>query len=192
MKNPIEMLKEIKSVLGIELSGEVVETKLAQMMLENGTVLEAEEFAPEFEVFIVTEEDKIALPVGEYALEDGRILVVETEGLIKEIKEVKGEEVEEEMPSEEMPQEMASEDYATKSELAELKSMIEEIKAMLQPKEEMSEVEELVREDLSKPASEPFKHSPEGEAAKKQIVFGANRPQSTKDTVMSRISQIKK
>ena len=61
MKNPIEMLKEIKSVLGIELSQEVVETKLAQMMLENGTVLEAEEFAPEFEVFIVTEEDKIAL-----------------------------------------------------------------------------------------------------------------------------------
>jgi len=192
MKNPIEMLKEIKSVLGIELSAEVVETKLAQMMLENGTVLEAEEFAPEFEVFIVTEEDKIALPVGEYALEDGRILVVETEGLIKEIKEVKGEEVEEEMPSEEMPQEMASEDYATKSELAELKSMIEEIKAMLQPKEEMSEVEELVREDLSKPASAPLKHSPEAEVTKKQIVFGANKPQSTRDLVMSRISQIKK
>ena len=192
MKNPIEMLKEIKSVLGIELSGEVVETKLAQMMLENGTVLEAEEFAPEFEVFIVTEEDKIALPVGEYALEDGRILVVETEGLIKEIKEVKGEEVEEEMPSEEIPQEMASEDYATKSELAELKSMIEEIKAMLQPKEEMSEVEELVREDLSKPAASPLKHSPEAEVTKKQIVFGANKPQSTRDLVMSRISQIKK
>ena len=187
MKNPIEMLKEIKSVLGIELSAEVVETKLAQMMLENGTVLEAEEFAPEFEVFIVTEEDKIALPVGEYALEDGRILVVETEGLIKEIKEVQGEEE----VSEEV-EEMAAEDYATKSELAELKSMIEEIKAMLQPKEEMSEVEELVKEELSKPAAAPLKHSPEGEAAKKQIVFGANKPQSTRDLVMSRISQIKK
>jgi hypothetical protein len=174
------------------LSAEVVETKLAQMMLENGTVLEAEEFAPDFEVFIVTEEDKIALPVGEYALEDGRILVVEEEGLIKEIKEVEGEEVEEETP-EEMPQEeMAAEDYATKAELAELKSMIEEIKAMLEPKEEMSAVEELVKEELSKPASATLKHSPEGEVAKKQIVFGANRPQSTKDTVMSRISQIKK
>jgi hypothetical protein len=188
MKNPIAMLKEIKSVLGIELSEEVVETKLAQMMLENGTVLEAEEFAPEFEVFIVTEEDKIALPVGEYALEDGRILVVEEEGLIKEIKEVSGEEVEEEV----IEEEMAAEDYATKSELAELKSMIEEIKAMLEPKEEMSEVEELVKEELSKPAAAPIKHSPEGEVAKKQIVFGANRPQNTKDTVMARISQIKK
>ena len=56
------------------------------MTLENGTVLEAEEFAPEMEVFIITEEDKIALPVGEYAMEDGRILKVEEEGIIKEIK----------------------------------------------------------------------------------------------------------
>ena len=188
MKNPIEMLKEIKSVLGIELSEEVVEAKFAQMMLENGTVLEAEEFAADSEVFIVTEEDKIALPVGEYALEDGKVLVVEEEGIIKEIKEVSGEEVEEEVVEEEM----ATEEYATKSELAELKSMIEEIKAMLEPKEEMSKVEELVKEELSKPAVAPIKHSPEGEAAKKQIVFGANRPQNTKDTVMARISQIKK
>jgi hypothetical protein len=180
MKNPIEMLKEIKSVLGIELSQEVVETKLAQMILENGTV---------FEVFIVTEEDKIALPVGEYALEDGKVLVVEEEGIIKEIKELAGEEVEEEAPVEEMAEESM---YATKEELSELKSMIEEIKAMLQPKEEMSEVEELVKEELSKPAAAPIKHSPEGESAKKQIVFGANRPQSTKDLVMARISQIKK
>ena len=190
MKNPIEMLKEIKSVLGIELSEEVVETKLAQMILENGTVLEAEEFAPDFEVFIVTEEDKIALPVGEYALEDGKVLVVEEEGIIKEIKELGGEEVEEEAP---MQEEMAEESmYATKEELSELKSMIEEIKAMLQPKEEMSEVEDLVKEELSKPAAAPIKHSPEGESAKKQIVFGANRPQATKDLVMARISQIKK
>ena len=86
------MLKEIKSVLGIELSEDVQdnvqEIKLAQMTLENGTIIEAEEFAPEFEVFIVTEEDRIALPVGDYALEDGMILVVESEGIIKEIKEM--------------------------------------------------------------------------------------------------------
>ena len=98
MKNPLEMLKEIKSVLGIELSEDTQEvkveqsteateeTKLAQMTLENGTIIEAEVFEPEAEVFIVTEEDRIALPVGEYALEDGMILVVENEGIIKEMK----------------------------------------------------------------------------------------------------------
>jgi hypothetical protein len=188
MKNPIEMLKEIKSVLGIELSGEVIETKLAQMILENGTVLEAEEFAPEFEVFIVTEEDKIALPVGEYALEDGRILVVETEGLIKEIKEIQGEEVEEEeVVSEELaevPELVSKEDFDA------LKEMVKKLMEMLEPKEEV--IEDIMKQEMSKPASAPLKHSPETEVAKKQMVFGANRPQNTKDTVMSRISQIKK
>ena len=128
---PTEMLKEIKSLLGIELSAEVEsqeETKveLAQMILENGTVLEAEEFAPDFEVFIVTEEDKIAVPVGEYEMEDGRILVVEEEGIIKEIKAEEAE-VEEEV---EAAEEMA---YVNKEEFAaaidEIKAMIEEVKA---------------------------------------------------------------
>jgi hypothetical protein len=187
MKNPIEMLKEIKNVLGIELSAEVVETKLAQMMLENGTVLEAEEFAPEFEVFIVTEEDKIALPVGEYALEDGRILVVETEGLIKEIKEVSEEVVEEEVISEELAEEPA---MVSKEEFDALKEMVKKLMEMLEPKKE--EIEDIMKQEMSKPASAPLKHSPEAEVTKKQIVFGANRPQSTKDTVMSRIAQIKK
>jgi hypothetical protein len=187
MKNPIEMLKEIKSVLGIELSQEVIETKLAQMMLENGTVLEAEEFAPEFEVFIVTEEDKIALPVGEYALEDGRILVVETEGLIKEIKEVSEEVVEEEVISEELAEEPA---MVSKEEFDALKEMVKKLMEMLEPKEEV--IEDIMKQEMSKPAAAPLKHSPEAEAPKKQIVFGANRPQSTKDLVMARISQIKK
>lgn len=187
MKNPIEMLKEIKSVLGIELSQEVIETKLAQMMLENGTVLEAEEFAPEFEVFIVTEEDKIALPVGEYALEDGRILVIETEGLIKEIKEVSEEVVEEEVISEELAEEPA---MVSKEEFDALKEMVKKLMEMLEPKEEV--IEDIMKQEMSKPAAAPLKHSPEAEAPKKQIVFGANRPQSTKDLVMSRIAKIKK
>ena len=191
MKNPLEMLKEIKSVLG--LSEEVQETKLAQMTLENGTIIEAEEFAPDFEVFIVTEEDKIALPVGDYTLEDGMVLVVETEGIIKEIKELAGEdapEVEEEVEA--AQEELA---YATKEELAEVKSMIEEIKAMIKDKEAMAvqtaEVESKVREELSStPAASPIKHNPEGEVKTKKIVFGNNRPQTTRDIVFNRISNI--
>ena len=77
MKNPTEMLKEIKNLLGIELSeveevvasqedvkAEAAEVSLAQMSLEDGTVLEAEAFEADNEVFIVTEDEKIALPVG--------------------------------------------------------------------------------------------------------------------------------
>jgi len=194
MKNPLEMLKEIKSVLGIELSEEKVEqsteTKLAQMTLENGTIIEAEEFAPEFEVFIVTEEDKIALPVGEYTLEDGMVLIVESEGIIKEIKEATAEEevVEEEVEAAE--EEMS---YATKEELSEVKAMIEEIKAMIKDKEEMAAVEEQVKEELSsQPAAAPLKHNPEANVQTKKMVFGNNRPQSIQDRVFARISNIQK
>ena len=205
MKNPLEMLKEIKSVLGlseeVQVEQSIEETKLAQMSLENGTIIEAEEFAPEFEVFIVTEEDRIALPVGEYALEDGMILVVETEGIIKEIKELAGEEVEEETPEVEVEAAEESEKeelgYATKEELAEVKSMIEEIKAMIKDKEDMAaqtaEVEAQVKEELSStPASAPLKHNPEGNVQTKKVTFGNNRPQSIQDRVFAKISNIQK
>ena len=202
------MLKEIKSVLGIELSEDTQEvnveqsteateeTKLAQMTLENGTIIEAEEFAPDAEVFIVTEEDKIALPVGEYTLEDGMVLIVEAEGIIKEIKEATSEEVvEEEEVEVEAAEESEKEDlgYATKEELAEVKSMIEEIKAMIKDKEEMAAVEEQVKEELSStPAAAPLKHNPEGEAKTKKVTFGQNRPQSIQDRVFARIANIQK
>ncbi len=202
MKNPLEMLKEIKSVLGIELSEVQVEqsteeTKLAQMTLENGTIIEAEEFAPEAEVFIVTEEDKIALPVGEYALEDGMVLVVESEGIIKEIKELEGEEAPEEEVIEEEVEAAEELSYATKEELAEVKSMIEEIKAMIKDKEDMAaqtaEVEAQVKEELSStPAAAPLKHNPEGNVETKKMVFGNNRPQSIQDRVFARIANINK
>ncbi len=196
------MLKEIKSVLGIELSEVQVEqsteeTKLAQMTLENGTIIEAEEFAPEAEVFIVTEEDKIALPVGEYALEDGMVLVVESEGIIKEIKELEGEEAPEEEVIEEEVEAAEELSYATKEELAEVKSMIEEIKAMIKDKEDMAaqtaEVEAQVKEELSStPAAAPLKHNPEGNVETKKMVFGNNRPQSIQDRVFARIANINK
>ncbi len=197
MKNPIEMLKEIKNLLGVELSEdakqlEVVaeEVKLAQMKLENGTVIEAEMFEKDYEVFIVTEDNKVAMPVGEYEMEDGKILVVEEEGIIKEIKE-KAEEVEEEVKEEVEEEVEMAEEYATKAELAEIKSMIEEIKAMIKPKEEMSE-EAVLKAELSKPAAEPFKHNPE---AKSQIasgfLFSQEREMSPADRIMNRIANLK-
>lgn len=144
------------------------EVKLESMKLENGTTIEAEAFEANQEVFIITEEEeKIALPVGEYTLEDGRILVVAEEGIIAEVRE--GEEEAPEAPEteevvEEVEQAAEEEEmsYATKEELsaavAEMKEMIEEIKAMMSPKEEeMAEVEMSADE----PAAKPIKHNPE-------------------------------
>ena len=123
-----DMITKIKEVLNL-----TEEVKLEQLKLENGTILEADSFESGKEVFIITEDEKVALPVGEYELEDGRSLLVEEVGLIAEIKAE--EEEKEEVEAEEEKEEMQ---YATKEELAEVKEMIEEIKAMLEPKEEMS------------------------------------------------------
>jgi hypothetical protein len=167
-----ETLSKIMELLNLQ-----DEVKLESMKLENGTTIEAEAFEPNQEVFIITEEEeKIALPIGEYTLEDGRMLVVAEEGIIAEVRE--GGEEEEAPAQEEAPQEEPTEEveakeeeemgYATKEELsaavAEMKEMIEEIKAMMSPKEEeMSEVVEEVKEDLSadEPAAKPIKHSPD-------------------------------
>jgi hypothetical protein len=200
------MLKEIKNLLGIELSeveevtapqveASEAEVKLAQMSLEDGTILEAEAFEADNEVFIVTEDEKIALPVGEYALEDGKILVVEEEGIIKEIKEVSGEESEEEAPMEaEASEELAEEvQFATMNDLNELKAMVSELKDMM-AKQELSKQEEVeqLKEELSAPAAEPLKHNPEKAEAQHQFKISANRTASTRDRVLSRISNINK
>ena len=94
-----EILNKIKTFLGeeaIEQDTQLTEEalELAQLKLENGTVLEAEAFESGNEIFILTEDEKVAVPKGEYQMEDGRTLVVEQEGVIEEIKAE--EEVEEE------------------------------------------------------------------------------------------------
>jgi len=195
--NTNDMISKIKEVVGLS-----EEIKLEQQTLENGAILEAESFEAGKEIFIVSEDEKIAVPVGEYQMEDGRILVVAEEGLIAEIK-AEEEEVEEVEAKEE--EEDKKEMYATKRELAEVKEMIEEIKAMLEPKEEMSadelgnlmteelakheklsEVPEEVQEELDQPAAEPIKANPEGQT-KQNFKFATKRKLSTLDRVMNKI-----
>ena len=81
-----------------------VKVKLEQQKLEDGvTVIEAETFEAGSEVFIVMEDEMVPLPIGDYMLQDGRMLVVSEEGKIAEIKEGTKEEAEEE---EEMPEDI--------------------------------------------------------------------------------------
>jgi hypothetical protein len=204
------MISKIKDVLNLS-----EEVKLEQQALENGAVLEAEAFEAGNEVFIVTEDEKVAVPVGEYELEDGKILVVAEEGLIAEIKEAGAEEAPEEeveatedvVLEEEEKEEMG---YATKEELAEVKSMIEEIKAMLEPKEdlsadelgnlvteelckhekvELSEVPEEVQAELNEPAAEPIQANPEAKQHKVQFNIAPNRKLGTLDRVFSKLNK---
>ncbi len=61
------------------------------MERENGTDIEAEAVEKGKEVFILTDDEKVAMPVGEYILADSRLLVVEEEGMIADVREVSDE-----------------------------------------------------------------------------------------------------
>ena len=139
-----EVLKRIMTELSSVKEEAVVEVKFAQMNLENGTVLEAEAFEVGNEVFIVNEEDRIALPVGEYTLADGNVLYVAEEGIISEVKSAESE-VEEEVaevaaePVAELEAETPSnpkkivESHTTETHFAEELPMEEKIKAIVMP-----------------------------------------------------------
>lgn len=190
--------------------------EFAQMKLDNGTVLEAEEFSEEYAIFIVTEDERVPLPIGEYTLEDGTTLVVAEEGVIgsigEKVEEPKEPEMEEEVKKEEEVQEMS---YASKQELeeavAEVKEMIEEVKAMIAPEEEEEMEEEVVEEELSsevsemevkeeevelsaelaKPAAQPLKHNPEAQGKVNLKKIGVKRQGLTAmDRIMDKISKI--
>ena len=202
--NTNDMISKIKDVLNLS-----EEVKLEQQALENGTVLEAEEFEAGNEIFIVTEDEKVAVPVGEYQLEDGRILVVAEEGLISEIKTEEAEEETEEVEVEAKEEEKEEMGYATKEELAEVKDMIEEIKAMLEPKEDLSaddlgnllteeldkhekvELNEIpveVQAELNEPSAEPIVSNPEVHKTISKFSVSKNRKSTTIDRVMSRLN----
>jgi hypothetical protein len=59
--------------------------KLAQMKLDNGTVIEAESFTVGAEVYAIDGENKTPLEVGSYILEDGTTLEVTEMGIIGEV-----------------------------------------------------------------------------------------------------------
>ena len=174
-----------------------VEVKLAQMMLEDGvTVIEAEAFEPEYSVGIVQEEGIIPLPVGEYTLEDGRVLVVEVEGIIAAVNEAA---TEEQAPEQEAPEMEMSEPESPQakkivesivkesffSEMEAMRNEITELKAQLAQKEESKEVELANQE----PAVEPIKHNPEPNKATVDFKIAPNRQKNTMDRVLEMISK---
>jgi hypothetical protein len=183
----------------------VREVKFATMTLENGAVLEAEAFEAGNEVFIVSGEDRVAAPVGEHKLEDGRILVILEEGMIAEIKEAEAPvEVEIEMQSEEavaVAEEVASEAVAevAKEVVAVIEvavaeavaPLVEEIQSEMKKMKEAMEAykQEMAaakQEFSSQAAAKPIKHTPATKQANK-VEF--NRPTKSIDRVLARLNK---
>jgi hypothetical protein len=184
------VITEIKKLLGMEI-------KLEQMTLDNGTVLEAELFEAGQAVFIVSGEDRVAVPVGEYTLDNGMILTVEVEGEIKEIKEMEVEAPEEETaPEVEVEVEAAQapatakkviestvkESHFSQEDVDALKAEIESLKTELASMKnvEVTEVVEL--------SAQPLTHNPDAKSNVDKVTFSKNRGMNTLDRVMNKIA----
>jgi len=196
--NEKSILNKVRTLLGLEV-------KLETMRLSDGvSMLEAEVFEAGQPVFILTEdEQRIPVPVGEYELEDMRILVVIEEGVIAEVREAAEveEEVVEETPAVEEEVEATTETATPKktiesiikesffSEIELLKKENEELKAKLSA--QTPEVaEEVAPVELSE-EPKPISFNPENSQATDVFKFAAKRNVTTMDTVLSRISNIK-
>ena len=199
------MLNEIKTLLNIEV-------KLMEMKLENGTIVSAEAFEKGNEIFIVTDDEKVAMPVGEYILEDGKLLIVEAEGMISDVREVsnevpaKEEEVEETDDLEEEKKEMAdvADWEGMEKRIQNLEDAIASLKDdKVEAEEEVEmgvengglksrtvkeEFVEEVKEELS--AVKPIKHNPEAKAPQKtQVQFGKGQFNTTLDRVLNKLNK---
>lgn len=133
------ILNKVRELLGMEV-------KLEQRKLEDGvTIIEADAFEPGAEVMIVTEDEQmIPLPVGDYKMEDGQILVVSDEGIIAEIKAEEEEEVVEEEAKSEEKEEAGYEDK--EEEMAEAKPIKKTVESIVK-ETFFAEIENLKKEN---------------------------------------------
>jgi hypothetical protein len=184
-------LQDVFKKIELALTPEKVE--LASMTLADGTMVEAEVFEAGANAFLVDGEgNRVAVPVGEHKLEDGKILVVEEEGIIKEIKEA----VMEEEPSVEVEIEAAEEEApAAEMTIGDLVGMIESLRSEVEmmkeemgkyTKEEMSEESNEVAEVVMA-AQKPMVAAPVEKKHELKFHIGAERVATTKDRVFSKL-----
>ena len=176
------ILNKVRSLLGMEI-------KLEQRKLDDSTTtVEAESFEKGEEIMIVTEdEQKIALPVGEYKMQSGEMLVVKEEGIIDKIKaeEKEEEEEQEEVDSrkkedekyEEKDEEMSADDSKPIKKTVESivkETFFSEMEALKKENEELkSQLEKLSKEEVAETESEPIK-----EEVNEEVELSAEEPKA--------------
>jgi hypothetical protein len=171
--------KEIVKKICVALN---IEVKLEQMKLNDGvTIIEADSFEANNEVFIVEDDQRIPLPVGEYVVENGMLLIVTQEGVIAEIKE---QEAPAEVEEDELEKPQAPAETIEKSQVKKtVESMVKE--TFFSEYEALKSENEALKTQLAQ-MEEPkaIVHNPEPTEKVK-----VEAPKSTRDLVMKFINQ---
>jgi hypothetical protein len=206
-----EIVESIKQVLGMELAE--VKVELEERKLENGTRIEAESFEKGKSVFILTDDEKVAMPVGEYLFEDGTLLVVEEEGVIADVREDVDDEVPQKEEAGEEKEEMKEEEMDEEADVADWKGMEKRIKNLedaiadlksdkqdrnskeeeMYSEEKKEEKVEAAKVELNEVevSAEPISHNPEKIEKKERVNLAKGRARSTMDRVLEKLSNHK-
>ena len=164
MKKSMKILLAIAEILGIQLDKEKLE--LVEATMDDGSIISAPSWEAGQPVTIEVDGEAKALPAGEYVVEGVGIIIVETEGVIAQVKPF--EEANAEMKKEPKAEPKAepkdepkadvknAELEAVKAEMAELKAKLEEQKK--------STAKKLVLDSAIKP-------NPEGDGTPKAAGF---------------------
>lgn len=194
----VKALNTLKTFLGMEV-------KLAQMKLADGTtILEADLFEAGQPVKVLSPEgEAVPLPVGEYELEDGKLLVVQEEGVIFEIKELPMEEEKAplEQPEAEVPVEASVEETRQPKRVIESKEYqfsSDEIKALVDEIENLKKEiidlksEKMVEEEATdivefSEQPKPITFNPENEKEIEFTQLSVNAPESGIDRILKNL-----
>ncbi|CAB4152659.1 hypothetical protein UFOVP618_21 [uncultured Caudovirales phage] len=184
------LLKKVKNFL-VELTGvepEVLDTKLEDQVLADGmTTIQADMFEAGESVFIVVPDaETVPLPVGEYELADGKILVVKQEGIIDSIVEA--------LPTEENPAEAKTE-VPVEAEKTPEQAKVKKIVRSQVEEQHFSELEEKIVE-LSKVTDsvvelaeepKPIQFNPENSQTIQHIDLTPGKARSIRDNILETI-----
>jgi hypothetical protein len=191
---PLQMVKDFL----IKLTGvktESLDTKLEDQVLADGqTTIQADMFEAGENVFIVvTDAEPVPLPVGEYELTDGKILVVKVEGVIDSIVEA--------LPAEENPAEAETEvpvEAEKTPEQAKVKKIVrsqveeqhfsalgEKIAELEAKIVELSKVTDSVVELAEEP--KPIQFNPENSQTIQHIDLTPGKARSIRDNILETI-----
>ena len=188
------VLNQIKNLLGMEV-------KLEQRKMADGvTLIEADAFEAENEVFVITEdEQKIPVPIGEYEMEDGFILSVVEEGLIADYKEKATEEEEAPVAEEEVVEEEVeakNENIAPKKTIesvvketffSEMETLINENNELKAKLELLTKVDAVEIESTELSDIKPISFNPENTKEIEFTKIGSKRPRNVMDSILDKI-----
>ena len=182
------LLDKIANKVSVMLTGDdsKKEVKLEKAVLKDGTPVEIEGDA----IFVITEDgDRLPAPVANHELENGDVVVVEEEGVVKEIIKADAKPEEEDLKEDKM-------EFASKEDMQNLKAEMDELRKMVEDKKEdlkKEDSEKLEAEKLAKVEAEkdePAKkvtHSPEKEVKKNLNLYAQKRSGDTKSLVYEKL-----